>query len=222
MLKRDSNPLVLYEDAHLIVLDKPAGFLSQGGSAEGPNIVDWLRLRWGRPYVGLIHRLDRNTSGLMVVAARTKAANRLTAALQAGKIDRRYLAWVEGRITGPARWQHWLVKNEETNLVTAFSKPNGRPGEKEAVLSLTPKNQSRLGNQEISLIELKLETGRSHQIRAQAKHAGHILLGDRKYGSRIEQPGRPALHSSSLQFPHPMGERSMHFESPLPPDLQLG
>jgi len=71
------EPRVIFEDAHLLVLSKPAGLLSQGGESPGENLVDWLRSHLGRPYVGLIHRLDRNTSGIMVVGKRTKAARRL-------------------------------------------------------------------------------------------------------------------------------------------------
>src|SRR4051812_21602955 len=106
----DLIPKILFEDPHLLVLDKPAGLLSQGEKTGDENLVDWLRQYLGRPYVGLVHRLDRNTSGVMVIAKRTKSASRLTEALQAGKIDRSYLAWVEGRLERPVRWEHYLWK----------------------------------------------------------------------------------------------------------------
>src|SRR6185312_17156504 len=88
------TPKILFEDQHLIVLSKPAGLLSQGEKTGDENLVDWLRTYLGRPYVGLVHRLDRNTSGIMVVAKRTKSAQRLTDALQKGDLHRSYLGWV--------------------------------------------------------------------------------------------------------------------------------
>src|SRR6476646_8222582 len=91
------TPKIIFEDPNLIVLSKPAGLLSQGEHKGDPNLVDWLRIYLGRPYVGLVHRLDRNTSGIMVVAKRTKAAQRLTEQLQSGKLERTYLAWLEGK-----------------------------------------------------------------------------------------------------------------------------
>src|SRR6185437_13087446 len=93
-------PEILYEDTHLIVLSKPAGMLSQGEITGSRNLVDWLRSYLDRHYVGLIHRLDRNTSGAMVIAKRTKSAQRLTASLEKGEIARSYLAWVQGKL-GP-------------------------------------------------------------------------------------------------------------------------
>lgn len=214
---------VLYEDQHLIVINKPAGMLSQGEHKGDPNVVDWLRERWGRPYVGLVHRLDRNTSGVMVVAKRTKAATRLTEALQDGRLDRVYLAWVLGRLPAPARWTHQLLKDERQNKTRVVSAEAGRAGSKAAVLYAEPVGSGHIGDRELTLVRFKLETGRSHQIRAQAAHEGLPLLGDIKYG----RPGdprfpRPALHSWKLTFPHPMDPAdapARDFEAPLPEEL---
>ncbi len=123
-----------FEDTHLIVLSKPAGLLSQGERTGDDNLVDQLRIYFGRNYVGLIHRLDRNTSGLMVVAKRTKAAQRLTEALQTGKMTRSYLAWVLGKLPEPARWEHRLEKNQKTNRVSVTPSPSG----KSAILRAQP------------------------------------------------------------------------------------
>ena len=223
MDRPETQVLVRFEDTHLIVVEKPAGLLSQGEHTGDENLVDYLRQRFGRNYVGLVHRLDRNTSGLMVVAKRTKSAQRLTDALQAGKIFRAYHAWLRGKIEGPLKWRHYLEKNERDNRTRVHSAPHS--GAKEAVLLLTPLAHHVWNGSELTLAELVLETGRSHQIRAQAAFQGHALLGDVKYGKKTDASsdqnfGRPALHSARLEFPHPMSGELMKFISELPPDLR--
>lgn len=212
------TPRILFEDTHLLVLDKPAGLLSQGEHTGDLNLVDWLRQYLGRPYVGLVHRLDRNTSGILVVAKRTKAAQRLTDSLQAGRLERIYLAWLEGTISGPATWRHVLRKDEAANRTHIITGPRAASG-KEAVLSLEPLERGQWQGTVVTLAKLRLETGRSHQIRAQAAHEGHPLLGDAKYGSRAAGFGRPALHSHHLRFDHPMSHEWVEFEAPLPADM---
>ena len=101
------NPKIIFEDKNIIVLDKPAGLLSQGDISGEKNLVDWLRRLLGRHYVGLVHRLDRNTSGIMVVAKRTKAAKRLSASLQEGQLNRIYLAWIIGNLK--KCYQPWVL-----------------------------------------------------------------------------------------------------------------
>ncbi|MEO5968766.1 MAG: RluA family pseudouridine synthase [Bdellovibrionia bacterium] len=215
-------PEILFEDPNVIVISKPAGLLSQGEHTGDENLVDWLRLYLGRPYVGLVHRLDRNTSGIMVVAKRTKAAQRLTSSLQEGKIVRTYLAWLIGNLSGPARWAHQLRKLEKNNLVKVVTS-----GGKEAVLSVTPVSKTLWKNTLLTLAEFKLETGRSHQIRVQAAHEGLPLLGDVKYGGTSpifkNAPSFPrvALHSFHLEFPHPISGEILKFDDPLPNDLNL-
>jgi len=212
---------ILFEDTHLIVLDKPAGLLSQGEHTGDENLVDLLRAHFGRNYVGLVHRLDRNTSGVMVVAKRSKSAERLTRALQEGTLVRSYLAWLEGSLStadAPARWEDWLVRDEKTNT-TRVARP-GSPGAKKASLEIRPKRQALLGGGPVTLCEFELDTGRAHQIRAQAAARGHPLLGDRKYGAKLEF-SRPALHSHQIAFPHPMSRELLRFECPLPADLEL-
>jgi 23S rRNA pseudouridine1911/1915/1917 synthase len=212
---------ILHEDVHLCVLSKPAGLLSQGDSSGAPSLVDELRKHFGRAYVGLVHRLDRNTSGLMVVGKRSKAADRLSESLRTGLLKREYLAWLSGRIEGPRTWKHRLEKDEAQNRVRVV-----KAGGKEAELSLTPLEHRALHGCEITLVRLRLETGRSHQIRVQAAYEGHPLLGDRKYGARLpavlQSFPRTALHSCLLQFPHPMTGEPLRFEEGLPEDLRFG
>jgi len=213
-MSQTNTPKILFEDQHLIVLSKPAGLLSQGEKTGDENLVDWLREYLGRPYVGLVHRLDRNTSGLMVVAKRTKSAQRLTSALQEGKILRTYLAWVTGVLPKEVRWSHRLQKDTRKNIVKVISS-----GGKDSVLTATPVGRGIWNQDPLTLVKFKLETGRSHQIRVQAAHEGFPLLGDTKYGPTSRSFPRVALHSHFLEFPHPMSGEIMKFEDPLPKDL---
>jgi RluA family pseudouridine synthase len=212
-------PDVLYEDANLIVLSKPPGLLSQGEKKGDPNLVDWLRSRFNRHYVGLVHRLDRNTSGVMAVAKRSKAAERLTRALQEGALERTYLAIVLGRLEGKARWEHWLRKDGERNIVKVTTKGADA---KQAILTVTPLGYGTRNGQMLTLAEFKLETGRSHQIRVQSAAEKHPLLGDKKYGGESAVLGfpRPALHSNRISFPHPISGKRLEFEAPLPADMK--
>lgn len=217
------TPRILFEDTHLAVIDKPAGLLSQGERTGDLNLVDWLRGHFGRNYVGLVHRLDRNTSGAIIVGKRTKSAQRLTEALQRDQLRRVYLAWVLGDLAAPARWAHALLKDENRNLVRVVAA--GTPGAKSASLRVTPLDRARSGTMEITLAEFRLETGRSHQIRAQAAAERHPLLGDSKYlGARAPQEAhafsRPLLHSWLIEFPHPMSGEVMRFDAPVPNDLR--
>ncbi|MBS1986075.1 MAG: RluA family pseudouridine synthase [Bdellovibrionales bacterium] len=217
------DPRIIFEDTHLVVLSKPAGLLSQGEATGDENLVDWLRAYFGRNYVGLVHRLDRNTSGIMVVAKRSKSAERLTRALQEGKLHRSYLAWVQGDLRTPQRWQHKLVKDEQRNVVRVVT--SAHPEAKEAVLRAEPVEWTTHQGIPLTLLRLVLETGRSHQIRVQAAHEGFPLVGDVKYGTGKLKPvllqwGRPALHSSEIAFPHPMTHEEMRFTDPLPRDMK--
>jgi 23S rRNA pseudouridine1911/1915/1917 synthase len=216
------TPQILFEDQHLMVISKPAGLLSQGEKTGDDNLVDWAREHVKRNYVGLVHRLDRNTSGAMVLAKRTKSAQRLTDSLQKGELKRSYLAWVQGELREKIRWRHFLLKDEKQNRsrVVAQGTPGARDA-KEAALEVRPLMKSMLdGKQLVTLVEFVLETGRSHQIRAQAAHEKHALIGDFKYGGiETASISRPALHSYHLEFPHPMSRERLAFSAPLPEDF---
>lgn len=203
---------ILFEDQHLIVLSKAPGILSQGDISGEPSLVDLLREYFGRHYVGLIHRLDRNTSGLMVVAKRSKSADRLTQQLQDGRLIRKYRAILEGNLKEPAVWKHSLLKNEKTNEVKVVAA--GTPGSKTASLKVTPIQHLKRQEVDVTLAEFELETGRSHQIRVQSAAMYHSLAGDSKYGTaRVKALfHRPALHSSYLEFEHPISKEILKFE----------
>lgn len=217
------NPLIRFEDQHLCVLSKPAGLLSQDDASGEASLVTWARGHFGRNYVGLVHRLDRNTSGLMVLAKRTKSAERLTTDLQKGEVQRAYLAWCTGKTPAQMDWTHWILKDEKNNQSVAYrTKPGGSVKKnsqfKEARLQGASLYYSK--TLDASLCRFQLETGRSHQIRAQTQAEGHPLLGDRKYGKE-KAPifPRPALHSYYLKFSHPMSRDVLEFTEPLPSDL---
>jgi len=225
-MKPETGPQIVFEDQHLMVLSKPAGLLSQGTGGSDPNVVDWARDYLGRQYVGLVHRLDRNTSGLMVVAKRSKAARRLTEALKNGELRRSYLGWISGNLKSAERWKHWLLKDRKINKVSVVAAPEkiGR-GIQEAVLLVSPVKVRTWKGKKLTLARFDLETGRSHQIRVQAAHEGHPLLGDSKYGGHTcfvdgKMPYRIALHSFRISFPHPISKESLRFEVKMPRDME--
>jgi 23S rRNA pseudouridine1911/1915/1917 synthase len=217
---------VLYEDNHLLVVDKPAGLLVQGDRSGDPTLVEaaqaYLKKKYAKPgnvYVGLVHRLDRNTSGVVLLARTSKAAGRLSARFREDEVSKVYLAVVEGR-PDPAEGElkSWLAGKGDRQGVTRASKVPFS-GAREALM----RYHVRESAQGRSLVEVRPVTGRRHQIRAQFALAGHPLLGDVKYGSRERLSGhRIALHAYTLEIAHPIpdrnGERSMVFEAVPPKD----
>ena len=214
---------ILFEDQNVLVISKAPGLLSQGDISGEPSLVDLLRTYFGRNYVGLIHRLDRNTSGLMVIAKRTKSAERLTKQLQSGELVRMYHAilWGSFSTPNPVRWEHTLLKNESTNEVKVV-RP-GTSGAKSASLTVTPLYplEDPHTRTKLTVAKFELETGRSHQIRVQALAAGHPLIGDTKYGNAnsLTLFSRPALHSCFLSFFHPISREKLSFEERYSSDM---
>jgi 23S rRNA pseudouridine1911/1915/1917 synthase len=206
---------VLFEDQHLIVLSKEPGLLSQGDASGETSLVDLLRVHFGRNYVGLIHRLDRNTSGLMVVAKRSKSADRLSEQLRSGELVRQYHAvlWGSFKDSRETLWEHHLKKDESSNEVRTVRA--GSPGAKIATLRVLPVKTFAhpVSGDPVTLARFSLETGRSHQIRVQSAASGHPLIGDTKYGNRSSMGlfPRPALHSATLEFLHPISKEKMSF-----------
>lgn len=211
------GPQVIFTDNHLLVVVKPAGMLAQGDRTGDASLVDWAE-RWlaesagkpGKAYVGLVHRLDRPVGGLMVLARTSKAAARLSAAFRDRRVDKRYLALVERPLPEPeGRSEGWLVPGRGTEP----SRWQATPCEhgQTAVLGWRTLAATKMG----TLIEIGLETGRKHQIRAQLSALGSTILGDRRYGAR--KPWAPAgsiaLFAWSLTVPHPIGGAATTFEA---------
>lgn len=213
---------VIYEDNHLLVIDKPAGLLAQGDHSGDTTVVAvaaaYLKQKYAKPgnvYVGLVHRLDRNVSGIMVLARTSKAASRLSAQFRAGTIGKDYLAVVSG-VPEPeaAELVSWLAASGDRHGVTkaaltVFS------GAKESRLRYDVKERGA----GFAQVRVQPITGRRHQIRAQMALLGCPLVGDVKYGSQWRLPDhRLALHATRLQIAHPVGGRILDFEAPIPGD----
>ncbi len=213
---------VIHEDNHLLVVAKPAGLLSQGDASGAPSLVDlardWLRERYAKPgnvYVGLVHRLDRNASGVVVLARTSKAAGRLSACFRDDRVEKVYLAICEGRPEpASATLVHWLAAAGDAHGVTHAAR---EPFEGARESRLAYRLLAEAGG--CSLLEVRPQTGRRHQIRAQLALGGNPLLGDVKYGARRRLPDRRvALHAAAIGIAHPVGGRALRFECPPPAD----
>ena len=199
---------VLYEDNHVLVAYKPVGVLSQAditGDIDMLTLVkSYIKHRYNKPgdvYVGLVHRLDRMTSGVMVFAKTSKAAMRLSNDIANHQFFKEYVAVCEGNIENYDEVEliNYLEKDEKNNK--SFISPNG----KEAILTYQViKNKSNK-----SLIRIKLKTGRHHQIRVQFSNIGHPLYGDVKYGSKYKED--LALQAYKLSFYQPVTRELLTF-----------
>ena len=209
-------PRVVYEDNHLLIALKPPNMPTQADDSQDPDLQTvmkaYLAEKYRKPgavYLGLVHRLDRPVGGLVALARTGKAAARLSLQVRDKTMERRYLAVVRGAAPEAGRLRDWLLKDGRTNMVRAV--PPGTEGAKEAALSFR-----RLAERDgMSLLLVRLGTGRSHQIRVQTAHAGFPLYGDARYGG-----GRPgeqiALWGAFLALTHPTLRTRMRFAAPPP------
>jgi 23S rRNA pseudouridine955/2504/2580 synthase len=213
---------ILFEDSRLIVLDKPAGMAVHGGSGLSFGVVEALRAaRRDCHYLELVHRLDRETSGCLLVAKRRSYLRSLHECLRENRVEKRYLALVRGQWSrGRVRLEHRLdvargSGGERTVHVAAAGKL--------AVCDVAPVELAAAA----SLLEVRLETGRTHQIRVQLAAEGHPLAGDSRYGDdafnqRLRLLGlkRMFLHAHSVAFDDPVSGEPRSFSAPLPDDLR--
>jgi 23S rRNA pseudouridine1911/1915/1917 synthase len=213
---------VLYEDNHLLAVQKPAGLLVQGDRSGDETLLEvagsYLKNKFAKPgrvYLGLVHRLDRNVSGVVLLARTSKAAGRLSGQFRDGTVDKVYQAVVIGSPpSGVCELRSWLAAKGDPQGVTRAERESF-PGARKSLLRYNVV-ESRGG---WSLVEIKPVTGRRHQIRAQFALAGHPLLGDVKYGSqRRLADHRIALHALSLTVSHPVGGERLTLTAPLPED----
>ena len=201
---------VLYEDAHIIVVEKPTALVCES-TAKGDGLADILAEKTGG-YIGTVHRLDRGVGGVMVYAKTPAAAAKLSAAVQARELRKVYLAVARGTMIPPSGEMRDLLFHDRRQNKT-FVVERQRAGVKEALLEYdTVEELTTARGEKCSLVNVLLHTGRTHQIRVQFASRGHTLLGDGKYGARGDN--RPiALFATRLAFLHPVTRKPMQFEA---------
>lgn len=210
---------IVFEDNHLLIINKKAGQLVQGDKTGDASLLDLIKdfikkrdQKPGNVFLGLVHRIDRPTSGLVIYAKTSKALTRLTQMVKNREIKKTYWAVVaKEMIPQSQRLVHYLHKNEKTNKSTVFIKPTENV--KESILSY--QIIKTLDN--FQLLEVDLETGRHHQIRAQLSKIGVPIKGDLKYGSSRSNPdGGIHLHARRLEFIHPVTKENLVVVAPVP------
>jgi 23S rRNA pseudouridine1911/1915/1917 synthase len=213
--------VVLHEDDDVLIVDKPAGLLTVPTEAREKDTL-WSRALFylqhrygGRPYAGIVHRIDKDTSGAVVFARNRNALHFLQERFREHSIEREYVALVAGSTPDSGAYDADLVRTDGLRRSVA------RPGETGRRAVTHFRTLERLA--EASLVSVRLETGRTHQVRVHFSAAGHPVLGDRVYGPR-EGDGSPAarqmLHARRLGFPHPVTGRLVSAEAPLPEDFE--
>lgn len=215
-------PNIVFEDNHVLVAIKPAGILSQSDGSGAPDILtiikDYIKERDNKPgnvFLGLIHRLDRNVEGVMVFAKTSKGASRLSEQVRNRKVTKRYRAEVSGKLTkSSGELSNYLLKNEKTNITKVFDKNPGIKDAKLSTLEYKVIGNNTFAGKETTLVDVKLGTGRSHQIRVQFAHIGHPLVGDVKYKGPADG-GKIHLQSYLIGFYHPVSKEYMEFTIPM-------
>ncbi len=209
---------VLYEDNHLLVLNKPAGLPTMGTPGDRPTLLSlakqYVKDRYRKPgnvYLGVMSRLDAPVTGVVLIARTSKAAARMTEQFRTHSVEKTYWAVVEGEMKAASgELIDWLGHDERHRRMHIVGRT--LPGAREARLSF--KRLKTVGRN--TWLEVELETGRKHQIRLQLSHHGHPIVGDRKYGSRAAFPAGIALHARRLAISHPTTGERLVFEAPLP------
>lgn len=207
---------ILFEDEDLIVIDKPSGLLSMATKDERERtayavLTNYVRQLKPNNRIFIVHRLDRETSGVMMFAKKESVQQSLQEAWKDVVQERAYIALVEGVVTkSEGKLTSWLQQSRTQTMYV------GKPGEGlKAVLTY----RVQKAGLDCSLLEIKLETGRKNQIRVQMQSIGHPLMGDKRYGSKSNRLGRLGLHARILAFVHPVTGETMRFETPIPPDF---
>lgn len=203
---------ILFEDNHLIIINKKPGELTQGDITNDETLGDkvkvYLKKKYNKPgnvYLGITHRLDRPTSGIIIFAKTSKALTRLNELFRKNEIKKTYWAVVKSiNKKGPKKLENFLIKNQKQNK--SYVTENSNKKAKNAVLYFN----SILELQKYSLLSIKLETGRHHQIRTQLSHIGFPIKGDLKYGfPRSNKDGSINLHSRKINFTHPVSKKNI-------------
>ncbi len=218
-------PPILFEDEHLMAVDKPAGLAAHGGSGIAFGLIERVRAaRPNQPFLELVHRLDRETSGILLLAKSRRALLELHEDLREGHVEKRYLVLVKG---------DWV--NDRQHVRLPLTKYTNRHGERRVSVDADGMESHtvfslRKRYRQFSLLEANLKTGRTHQIRVHLSHLGFPIVGDDKYGdfelnkriARATPPDslprltRMFLHAGAVEFKHPISSHPMALEAPLP------
>ena len=211
---------VVYEDNHVIIVNKEVGEIVQGDkTGDQPlseTVKEYIKKKYQKPgnvFIGVVHRLDRPVSGLVMFAKTSKALERLNRMFREGDVHKRYWALVQGKPdSSEGLLENWLVsqqKNNKTYIVEAPTEKNPNPKAKLARLEY----RTIAEGDRYTLLEINLLTGRKHQIRAQLAGMGHPIKGDLKYGAKRSNPdGGISLQSHSLEFIHPVSKQEIRLE----------
>lgn len=204
---------VIYEDNHLLVVEKPINIPVQADESGDLDLLSllkqYLKEKYNKPgnvYLGLVHRLDRPVGGIMVFAKTSKCAARLSEQIRKNEVKKEYHAVVMGKLDSKGKYIDKLLKNEKTNITTV--NPKGKLAELDYELIDYKDN--------MSLVRIDLKTGRSHQIRVQFSSRNHALYGDQKYNKSVKSKEQIALFASKIEFFHPVTKEQMIFKLDLP------
>jgi 23S rRNA pseudouridine1911/1915/1917 synthase len=217
------KPDVLFEDNHLLVVNKPAGMLVQGDSTGDKPLVEYykeyLKTKYSKPgavFLGVIHRLDRPVSGVVAFARTSKALERMNKLFSGRQVEKIYYALINDRPPAEeGKLKHWLLKDHKKNRTHAFK--NAKKGALESTLTYKVIGQMN----GVYLLEVHPETGRPHQIRTQLASVGCPIVGDLKYGSgKRNKDGSICLHSKILSFIHPVKKDEAYICAPTPDEGQ--
>lgn len=209
---------ILFEDNHCLAIDKPAGHLTTGYEG-GEETLDrqvkaYIKEKFNKPgnvFLGVVHRLDRPVSGVLLYARNSKAAGRLAEQFRESQVNKEYWAVVSGKLEPEQGvWENWLWK--DTLIGTVQTVKFGTPGAKLARVEF----QRRAMNETHSWVELHPKTGRTHQLRVQLASRGFPIVGDERYGSKQTIANGIALHAKSLTFQHPISYEPMTLTADLP------
>lgn len=219
---RDIDQQILFENKRLIVMNKPSGMAVHGGSGISQGVIEALRAEWpNAPYLELVHRLDRETSGCLMIARRRSALRDLHEQLREGRVRKTYLALVRGKWQGGRRKISAPLRKNQLKGGERLVRVD--PDGKAATTIFTPLSVF----EQASLMEVELLTGRTHQIRVHAAHCGHPLAGDPKYGDddfnkamRTLGLRRLFLHAGMLEFSDPGQDEMINVSAPMPENLK--
>lgn len=215
---RHENIDIIYEDDDIIAVNKPAGLLSMATEDDKERtayrmVMEYVKRRNSQGRIFIVHRLDRDTSGVLIMAKNEKTKLLLQDNWNDIVTVRGYIAIVHGKMPKQKDTiKSWLKETSTTLVYSSY-----RPGDgKEAITHYTVLKE----NDKYSMLDVKIDTGRKNQIRVHMKDIGHSVIGDRKYGSKGSPIKRLGLHANILEFTHPLSKKVMHFEAPVPKEFK--